>query len=210
MVIEYGQGQRAKVKNKVAVVELVKPDVFADETLADEDHLAAPADSSISTDVTRLDARWILDLWQAQRIGSRRRGVKAGWGYLAQSLVRADRVVIMPEAVKHPLLRSDVSLWGFGGLHLESKMHAFVLTVLLGMSRLYAFGAYAEFDPPDGEPRQARKAVAGEWRAIVASDDFWHAVFPESRHPYWLHGFGVGASQRLTSEKRAGVSVSDC
>jgi hypothetical protein len=52
------------------------------------------------------------------------------------------------------LLLQKVPRGRLGGFFLQREMHAFMTTILLGMTWLDAFDANAEAKPPDGELAQ--------------------------------------------------------
>jgi hypothetical protein len=90
---------------------------------------------------------------------------------LVESLVWAHVVILMSEMVEHTLLGIDVNLWRPCGLDLECKMHTLVSAILFRVSGSNALRTYTKFDPPDGQSREACKAIGREGRSIVRPYD---------------------------------------
>ena len=55
------------------------------------------------------------------------------------------------EVIEASLLLQEVRGSRLGGFFLQSEMHTFVTTILLGMTRLNAFDADPQSQPPHGE-----------------------------------------------------------
>ena len=77
----------------------------------------------------------------------------------------------LDKLVEASLLLQEVSGRGLGSFFFQSKMHAFMPAVLLGMTGLDAFDADTETKPPDGEFAQIEQGVRRSKRhAIIAAD----------------------------------------
>src|ERR1700733_3770775 len=85
--------------------------------------------------------------------------------------MRSLPVVIVDEGIELGLLLQEVLPRRFGGLFLQGQVHAFVPTILLGISRPDTLDADPEAQPPDRELAEAKEgAVAGEGHSVVAAD----------------------------------------
>ncbi len=100
--------------------------------------------------------------------------------------MRSLLVVRSLKAVEPSLLCSPVGGRRSCGLSLERSVHAFVSSVLLGVSRLDEFGIDAEPDPPDGEPRDPSECSGCERSAVVRADDGRQAILPEGPYECFL------------------------
>jgi len=78
--------------------------------------------------------------------------------------------LVLSEAIEGALLVGQRALRRVGGIFLERPMHALVAAVLLRRPGGDPFGADAELDPPDREPRQARGRDGGERRPVVGAN----------------------------------------
>ena len=93
--------------------------------------------------------------------------------------MRSHLVVRSLKAVEPSLLCSPVGGGRSCGLSLERSVHAFVSSVLLGVSWLDELRVNAESDPPDGEPRDPSERGRCERSAVVRADDGRQAILPE-------------------------------
>src|SRR5262245_47152744 len=89
-------------------------------------------------------------------------------------------VITLDEGIEPGLLLEHVGGGGLGGFRLECEMHAFVPTMLLGMTGLDALDVNAEAQPPDGECAEAIQGVGGgKWHAVVSANGVRKAKFLE-------------------------------
>src|SRR6266571_5307685 len=81
--------QRTKVDVPDPVVDLLKPDVFADADRGDVDPAAVPPNATVGADVTDLEPIRVLERRQAVRHRARRRRVARRRRLLIERLMRA-------------------------------------------------------------------------------------------------------------------------
>src|SRR5262249_29093270 len=130
-------------------------------------------------------------------------------GVLAQSLMGAFVVVLPAKGIEAPLLAGEVAAGRACGFGLESSVHPFMTTVLLGVRGLDELGVDAEANPPDGQAGQAAQGGGGEGHAVVGADDAWQAVLVKQPAEHGLAAGGFGGGQTLAGEQVAAEAVDD-
>ena len=148
------------------VVDFLESDVLASQSLSDVDPLAVSADSAVAADEADLVMGGVIDRGKLGRHFSRRRVVPGGGRVLVEGFVRTVLVVLLSELVEAPLLAGLVPARRTCGLGLQSSVHPFVSSVLLGVGRLDQLGVDAQADPPDRQQRQPAKRPPASYRSI--------------------------------------------
>jgi hypothetical protein len=89
----------------------------------------------------------------------------------------------------------------------ERAVQALVLGVLLRVPGRNAFGADAQPNPPDSQPRQA--PAAREGRAIVGADDAGQAILAEGRREDGLDELFLRGAHDLAAQQEPTVDIAD-
>jgi hypothetical protein len=138
--VEAAKFEGTEVYVSEGVVDFLEADVLASQGLSDVDPLAVPPDGSVATDEADLVVGRIVDSRNAARHFARGRAVPGGRRVLVEGFVRTLLVVLVLKLVEASLLAGQVAAGRTGGLGFESSVHAFVSSILLGMSRFDQLG----------------------------------------------------------------------
>ena len=91
-------------------------------------------------------------------------------GFVVESLVRSNVIVGFTETFEQTLLNAELSGGRFCSVGLESSVHAFVGTILLGITRRNALMGNAELKPPNVQLGEPVNTSGSERSPIVATD----------------------------------------
>src|SRR5574337_29732 len=149
--MEPAEFKRGEIDVPDAIVDFFQAHILSGADSGDIDPVRVPADAAIRTDIPDLEAIGIVEWWKLRRHGTGRRCIDGSRRLLIEGLVRTLVVVFRAEAVEPALLGSKTARCRSGCLGLESFVHAFMATVLLGLPGLNEFWQYAKADPPGRE-----------------------------------------------------------
>ena len=131
---------------------------------------AAQTEATAIGDDNGLVVKGIIKIGQSL-IGAGGGLIDLGRALHVESFVRPFLIEDVDEVIKPGLLLQEVATGRFGGFFLQGEMHALMTAILLGMTRLDAFNANAQPEPPDGEFAQVEQSVCGsEGDAVIATD----------------------------------------
>ena len=151
-------------------VHFLDADGLPGKNLAEVDLLVAQADAPAAGNHDGFIGEGRVDVRQSS-VGTQRRLIDLSGTFHLQCFVRTLVVKDVEEAIKAGLLLQKVGSGRLGGFFLESEMHAFVTTVLLGMAGLDAFNANSQAEPPDRKLAQIKQGVRGsEGHTVIAAD----------------------------------------
>ena len=131
--------------------------------------LVPQTDASAVGDDNGLVVEGIINVGQSL-IGAGGGLIDLGWALHVQGFVWALVVADLDEFVEPGLLPQEVSTCRLGGFFLQGKVHAFMASVLLRMSRFDPFNADAQTQPLDRQFALIKQGVSGsEGNAIIAA-----------------------------------------
>jgi hypothetical protein len=183
--------------------------MLAGENAAEIYFLSFDADSAAVGYENRFVVKGIIDFGQTA-VGSRRGSINFAREFHIKSLMGALGVVTFQELIELGLLLKDILARRFRGFLLKREMHAFVSSVLLGMTGLDAFDLDSEAQPPDGKLAQVIQGVGrSEWDAVIGADGRRESPFLENALKDG-HGVGFfGVLQTFAGQKKAAGEISD-
>src|SRR4029077_5087774 len=138
--IEVSQIIIHKADQPDVVVHFLDADSLPGEDRAEIDFFLAETNTAAMRNHNRSVVERIVDVGQTL-VDSRRWPINFGRTFHVQSFMRTFVVEYIDELVEGSLLLKEISLPGVGSFFFQSKMHAFMTAVLLGMARLDAFDA---------------------------------------------------------------------
>jgi hypothetical protein len=191
------------------VVDFFETDVLAAQEVADVDPGGVPSDAAVGGDLPDLEVDRVRRHEELGGEGTSRRLVDGGGWPLPMGFVRPDLVEVRAEGIEATLLGAAVSCRRDGGLGLEILVHAFVATVLLGLTGFDEIGQDAELDPPDGEARETAQGHGGEGRAVISANALWETELTEGPGEDGTGSEVGGSGEPLAGEEEATEAVLD-
>jgi hypothetical protein len=171
-LIEATQQRIGKDDGPDSIVNGLEPNQLAGQRLADKLHSALEFHLSSGAHSTDLEVARIFGIYQAFRIGARRRKPQITRLLLPNPFVRSYFVVCLHKLVKQDLLAAQPMSRRSRCLCLHLLMHPLVGAVLVRTAFVYAFVLNAETHPPDIKPGQTGDAMRGKRLTIVRADSF--------------------------------------
>jgi len=192
-----------------AIVDRLETNALSVQHVAEHDGLIPHRDGAGMPNATELEVLGVFRVTDVSRERTRARFVAGRGGLHPQGFVRPLFVERPPPAFERVSLLRPRILWRRGDLGLERSMHAFMTTVLLGVSWLGALGKYAELDPPDAEGRQPADGGGGKGAPVVASHPQRQAVLAKRGLEHWLRSGDVFGLERLAAQHEPTVRIGD-
>jgi len=209
-LIEPPQAEGAEVDGEDTVPDGLEADLSALEKGADEDFSVIPTHGVVSGDAADREVAGVFEGRRAAGKGPLGRMVKLRRELHVEGLV-GPLVVIDPTKVIEPALLGGEgrpgSVMRKGGSLLERPVHAFMASILVGLSGLDALGEDAEGDPPDGELGEAGDRGGSEGVPVVATDPTWEAEGAEETLETAHCGLKIEAVHAPASEEETGMAV---
>jgi hypothetical protein len=124
--------------------------------------------------------------------------------------VRTLVVEDLDKLIKAGLLLEEIPGRRLGGFFFQGEMHALVTAILVWVTRLDAFDAHAQPQPPHGKLAQVKQSVGGsEGYTVVATDVGGQAALLKKPLKYSESVVFAGGRKRLTGEEKAAGVIGD-
>ena len=208
--IEPPQAEGAEVDGEDPLPDRLEADLSALEKGADEDFSIIPTHGVVSGDASDCEVAGVFEGRKAAGKGPLGRMVELRWELHVQGLMGALIVIDPTKVIEPPLLGGEGragSMRRKSGALLEGPVHAFMASVLVGLSRLDALWNDAQRDPPDGELGEAGDRGGSERMSVVATDPTGEAEgakeSPETAH----RGLKIEAVHAPAREQETGMTV---
>src|SRR5712671_3658913 len=187
--VEFADEECSEVDGPVVWTERLEAEGLADESASDEAQTALPFDLALRAHATRGKGLGIAQRGQALRPAALGGRIGAGRRLLAERLVGAVVIVVVPPAVGAALLGAPVARRRIERLGLVTAMHLFVGGVVAGARPAGELDADAQAQPPEAQARKPERTFAAKGRAVVDANGGGQAVAAENAR----HGAARGA-----------------
>ena len=165
--VEFADEERSEMDRAVVWTERFEADALTDEGASDEAQRALPFDVAMRAHAALGKGFGIAQRGQALRPAALGGGIGAGRRLLAERLVRAVVMVVVPPVVGAVLLGAPVARRRIERLGFVAAVHLLVGGVVAGTRPACELDADAQAQPPETQARKAQGAFAAKGRAVV-------------------------------------------